>query len=46
MRPKIKRIFNMAHRLPTITQPAIARALREAKKQGCELMEIKPNGKK
>ncbi|KEG17117.1 hypothetical protein ACMY46_00080 [Bartonella bacilliformis] len=34
----------MAHRLPTITQPAIARALREAKKQGCELMEIKPTG--
>ncbi|WP_407965990.1 hypothetical protein [Bartonella sp. C271] len=34
----------MAHRLPTITQPAIARALREAKKQGCELIEIKPTG--
>lgn len=34
----------MAHRLPTITQPAIARALREAKKQGCELIEIKPSG--
>ncbi|WP_208440732.1 hypothetical protein [Bartonella raoultii] len=34
----------MAHRPPTITQPAIARALREAKKQGCELIEIKPNG--
>ncbi|AQX28204.1 MULTISPECIES: hypothetical protein [unclassified Bartonella] len=32
----------MAHGLPTITQTAIARALREAKKQGCELMEIKP----
>ncbi|WP_375678269.1 MULTISPECIES: hypothetical protein [unclassified Bartonella] len=27
-----------------ITQPAIARALREAKKQGCELVEIKPTG--
>ncbi|AQX18668.1 MULTISPECIES: hypothetical protein [Bartonella] len=34
----------MAHRLPTITQPAIARALQEAKKQGCELIEIKPSG--
>ncbi|WP_455476597.1 hypothetical protein [Bartonella sp. B41] len=34
----------MAHRQPTITQPAIARALREAKKQGCELIEIKPTG--
>ncbi|WP_455478904.1 hypothetical protein V3565_02315 [Bartonella sp. B10] len=34
----------MAYRLPTITQPAIARALREAKKQGCELIEIKPTG--
>ncbi|MEL6088701.1 hypothetical protein [Bartonella schoenbuchensis] len=34
----------MAHRHPTITQPAIARALREAKKQGCELIEIKPTG--
>ncbi|MBX4335573.1 hypothetical protein [Bartonella raoultii] len=34
----------MAHRLATITQPAIARALREAKKQGCELIEIKPTG--
>ncbi|WP_455474689.1 hypothetical protein [Bartonella sp. B30(2025)] len=34
----------MAHRPPTITQPAIARALREAKKQGCELIEIKPTG--
>ncbi len=30
----------MAHRPPIITQPAIARALREAKKQGCELIEI------
>uniref|UniRef100_UPI0003693F7F hypothetical protein n=1 Tax=Bartonella rattimassiliensis TaxID=270250 RepID=UPI0003693F7F len=27
-----------------ITQPAIARALREAKKQGCELIKIKPTG--
>ncbi|WP_317992898.1 hypothetical protein [Bartonella gliris] len=34
----------MPHRPPTITQPAIARALREAKKQGCELIEIKPTG--
>ncbi|EJF74211.1 hypothetical protein MCO_01837 [Bartonella sp. DB5-6] len=34
----------MAHRPPTITQPAIARTLREAKKQGCELVEIKPTG--
>ncbi|EJF88068.1 hypothetical protein [Bartonella melophagi] len=34
----------MAHCHPTITQPAIARALREAKKQGCELIEIKPTG--
>ncbi|MET3590097.1 formylmethanofuran dehydrogenase subunit B [Bartonella silvatica] len=34
----------MAPRLATITQPAIARALREAKKQGCELIEIKPTG--
>ncbi|VEJ46138.1 hypothetical protein [Bartonella vinsonii] len=34
----------MGHRPPTITQPAIARALREAKKQGCELIEIKPTG--
>ncbi|EJF76759.1 hypothetical protein MCQ_01673 [Candidatus Bartonella washoeensis Sb944nv] len=34
----------MPHRPPTITQPTIARALREAKKQGCELIEIKPTG--
>ncbi|WP_273789829.1 hypothetical protein [Bartonella sp. ML70XJBT] len=34
----------MAPRPATITQPAIARALREAKKQGCELIEIKPTG--
>ncbi|WP_455475889.1 hypothetical protein [Bartonella sp. B17] len=34
----------MAHRPPTITQPAIARALREAKKQGAEVVEIKPTG--
>ncbi|WP_039758515.1 hypothetical protein [Bartonella queenslandensis] len=34
----------MAHRPPTITQPAIARALREAKKQGAEVLEIKPTG--
>ncbi|WP_332060784.1 hypothetical protein [Bartonella sp. CB74] len=34
----------MAHRQPTITQPAIARALREAKKQGAEVVEIKPTG--
>ncbi|ATP12451.1 hypothetical protein BHOIPH791_06650 [Bartonella henselae] len=34
----------MAHHPPTITQPTIARALREAKKQGCELIEIKPTG--
>ncbi|USP02157.1 hypothetical protein [Bartonella taylorii] len=34
----------MAHRPPTITQAAIARALREAKKQGCELIEIKSTG--
>ncbi|WP_375632587.1 MULTISPECIES: hypothetical protein [unclassified Bartonella] len=34
----------MGHRPPTITQPAIARAVREAKKQGCELIEIKPTG--
>ncbi|WP_336294054.1 hypothetical protein [Bartonella sp. CB169] len=34
----------MAHRPPTITQPAIARALREAKKQGAEVVEIKPSG--
>ncbi|WP_142415738.1 hypothetical protein [Bartonella massiliensis] len=34
----------MAHRPPTITQPAIARALREAKKQGAEIVEIKPTG--
>ncbi len=27
-----------------ITQPAIARALKEAKKQGCELIGIKPTG--
>ncbi|KEC55394.1 hypothetical protein [Bartonella koehlerae] len=35
----------MAHCLPTIIQPTIARALRKAKKQGCELIEIKPTGK-
>lgn len=35
---------DMAHRPPTITQPAIARALREAKKQGAEVVEIKPTG--
>ncbi|UNE55029.1 hypothetical protein [Bartonella machadoae] len=34
----------MAPRPAAITQPAIARALREAKKQGCELIEIKPTG--
>ncbi|WP_273723922.1 MULTISPECIES: hypothetical protein [unclassified Bartonella] len=34
----------MAPRPAAITQPAIARALREAKKQGCELVEIKPTG--
>ncbi|UTO29106.1 hypothetical protein [Bartonella harrusi] len=34
----------MGHRPPTITQPAIARALREAKKQGAEVVEIKPTG--
>ncbi|MET3590292.1 formylmethanofuran dehydrogenase subunit B [Bartonella silvatica] len=34
----------MAPRPATITQPVIARALREAKKQGCELIEIKPTG--
>lgn len=34
----------MAHHPPTITQPAIARALREAKKQGAEVVEIKPTG--
>ncbi|EJF79492.1 hypothetical protein MCO_01058 [Bartonella sp. DB5-6] len=34
----------MAPRPATITQSAIARALREAKKQGCELVEIKPTG--
>ncbi|AQX30789.1 hypothetical protein [Bartonella schoenbuchensis] len=34
----------MARRHAIVTQSAIARALREAKKQGCELMEIKPTG--
>ncbi|OPB29456.1 hypothetical protein [Bartonella sp. WD12.1] len=34
----------MARRHAAVTQSAIARALREAKKQGCELMEIKPTG--
>ncbi|WP_019219081.1 hypothetical protein [Bartonella florencae] len=34
----------MAHRPPTITRPAIARALKEAKKQGAEVVEIKPTG--
>lgn len=34
----------MAPRPAIITQPTIARALREAKKQGCELIEIKPTG--
>ncbi|MEL6094092.1 hypothetical protein [Bartonella schoenbuchensis] len=34
----------MAHHHAAVTQSAIARALREAKKQGCELMEIKPTG--
>ncbi|WP_409360916.1 hypothetical protein ACRPOS_006190 [Bartonella heixiaziensis] len=34
----------MPHRPPTITQPTIARALRAAKKQKCELIEIKPTG--
>ncbi len=32
----------MAPRPATITQADIARALRAAKKQGCELVEIKP----
>ncbi|MDD9333593.1 MAG: hypothetical protein PV354_08000 [Bartonella sp.] len=27
-----------------MTQPAIASTLREAKKQGCKLIEIKPSG--
>ncbi|WP_212112188.1 MULTISPECIES: hypothetical protein [Bartonella] len=34
----------MAPRKAIITQADIARALREAKKQGCELIEIKPTG--
>ncbi|WP_126603132.1 hypothetical protein [Bartonella vinsonii] len=34
----------MAPRPAIITQADIARALREAKKQGCELIEIKPTG--
>ncbi|WP_375634357.1 MULTISPECIES: hypothetical protein [unclassified Bartonella] len=34
----------MAPRKAIITQADIARALREAKKQKCELIEIKPTG--
>ncbi|WP_412058576.1 hypothetical protein [Bartonella sp. DGB2] len=34
----------MGHRPPTITQPAIARALREAKKLGCDRIAIRPDG--